>query len=186
MRFIKIPRTFLDLNEGTKFIDVLVYAVIALHTDQDTKKARIGMRTIADKYNISLSKVEPAINRLIENEYLSCTKIKSEINDYVFNEYSFPAIKDFLMLNPDLLTEDLKPKERGVLIYLQLIAEYDSNDIAETTIEGIAKRIGITRQTTSKYIKYFLDNNYITKELYYHCKYLVKDNTAKLINDIIL
>ena len=173
MRFIKIPRTFLNLKEGTKFIDILVYAAIALHTDSETGKARIGMRTIAEKYDIALSKIEAAIDRLKKNGFINYTKLPSINNEYVFNEYEFPDIKDFLMLKPELLTEDLKPKERGILIYLQLAAERELNTIAETTIEGLANRIGITRQTMSKYYKAFEKEGYMWKDLYYHTKMLV-------------
>lgn len=194
MRFIKIPRTFLKQTEGTKFIDILVYAAIALHTDSETGKARIAIRTIAEKYNIASSKVEPAIQRLKKNGYLSYSQLPSLTNDYVFNEYEFPEIKAFLMLKPELLTEDLKPKERGILIYLQLAAEYNTNDIAETTIEGLAKRIGITRQTMSKYYKMFEKDGYMWKDRYYHTKMLVggneeintKETRNAIIKEIIL
>jgi DNA-binding MarR family transcriptional regulator len=184
MRFIKIPRTFLNLKEGTKFIDVLVYAAIALHTDSETGKARIGMRTIAEKYNITLLKVEQSVERLKKNGYINYIKLLSFNNDYVFNEYTFPEIKDFLMLKPELLTEDLKPKDRGILIYLQLACEYKSNTITETTLEGLANRIGITRQTMSKYYKAFEKEGYMWKDLYYHTKMLVggceKINTKEM------
>lgn len=177
MRFIKIPRTFLNLKEGTKFIDILVYAAIALHTDSETGKARIGMRTIAEKYDIALSKIEAAIDRLKKNGFINYIKLPSINNEYVFNEYEFPEIKDFLMLKPELLTEDLKPKERGILIYLQLAAERELNTIAETTIEGLANRIGITRQTMSKYYKMFEKEGYMWKDLYYHTMYLTNGST---------
>lgn len=191
MRFIQIPRNFLDLKTKTKFIDVLVFAAIALHTNGKTYKARIGMRTISEKYNITLVKVEESIKRLKANEFLDYTKIKSDNNDYVFNEYTLPKNKDFLMLNPDLLLQDLKAKEKGILIYLQLIAEIGINDIAETTIEGIANRLGITRQTTSKYLKYFVDNGQITKgRFYYKCHYLAntkeKEKTKEMNMTIII
>ena len=194
MRFIKIPRTFLNLKEGTKFIDVLIYAAIAWQYDEEEKRSRIGMRTIAEKYNIALSKVEAAIERLKKNEYISYTQIKSENNEYVFNEYRFPEIKDFLMLKPELLTEDLKPKDRGILIYLQLACEYKSNTITETTLEGLANRIGITRQTMSKYYKAFEKEGYMWKDLYYHTKMLVggcekistKEMRMETVGEIIL
>ena len=175
MRFIQIPRKFLALKTGTKFIDVLVYAAIDFQKDSTTHKSRIGLRTIADKYNIALSKVEDAVKRLKTNGFLDYIQLKSEVNDYVFNEYTLPKSKDFLMLNPDLLVQELKPKEKGVLIYLQLVAEIGINDIVETTIEGIANRIGITRQTTSKYLKFFVEKNHITKGRYYKCHYLAKE-----------
>lgn len=173
MRFIKIPRKFLTLKEGTKFIDVLVYAAIAFQTDSETNKARIGIRTISEKYKVSKQKVEESIDRLKKNGYISYTKLPSANNEYMFNEYMFPETKDFLMLKPDLLTEALKPKDRGILIYLQLAAEPGLNTIAETTIEGLAKRIGVTRQTMSKYYKLFDKNEYLWKDKYYHTKYLV-------------
>ena len=53
---------FLELDEGTKFIDVLVYAAIDNQKDSGTSK--IGMRTISEKYGIALIKVEDAIKRL--------------------------------------------------------------------------------------------------------------------------
>ena len=193
MRFIQIPRKFLALKTGTKFIDVLVYAAIDFQKDSTTHKSRIGLRTIADKYNIALSKVEDAVKRLKTNGFLDYIQLKLEVNDYVFNEYTLPKSKDFLMLNPDLLVQELKPKEKGVLIYLQLIAEVDLNDIAETTIEGIANRMGITRQTTSKYLKQLEDKGHITKgRHYYKCHYLAKEPNEKIkeeqpqITDIIL
>lgn len=190
MRFIKIPRKFLNLKEGTKFIDVLVYAAIAYQTDSETGKSRIAMRTISEKYSITLLKVEQSVKRLKTNGFLDYTQLKSEVNDYVFNEYTLPQSKDFLMLNPDLLLLELKPKEKGILIYLQLIAEIGINDIAETTIEGIANRMGITRQTTSKYLKFFVDKGHITKgRLYYKCHYLAKEDIKEeqpLITEITL
>ena len=81
-----------------------------------------------------------------------------------------------VMLNPSLLTQPLKPKDRGVLIYLQLMALPNMNDIAETRIEDIANRLQISRQTTSKYIKMFLEKNYLTKgDCSYKCHYLANN-----------
>jgi DNA-binding MarR family transcriptional regulator len=91
----------------------------------------------------------------------------------------------FLMLNPEVLTQPLKPKDRGVLIYLQLIALPNMNDIAETKMEDIAKLLKITRQTASKYIKAFLDSNQITKgRCSYKCKYLAKEEDVPVNNKL--
>jgi len=175
-QFVKIPRKFLTLDKGTKFLDVLVYAIIDFYKDGTTYKSRIGMRTIAFKYNIALSKVEDAIKRLKENKFIESVKLPA-IKEYDFNEYSFNYKKEFLMLDPELLTLPLKPKERGILIYLQLIALPNMNDIVETKIEDIANRLKITRQTMSKYLKFFIANNYLSlsKTGLYKCKYLKYD-----------
>ena len=177
------------MNKGTKFLDVLVYA--ALDNQKDANKSRISVRTIAKKYNISLSKVENAIKRLKEAGYIDYTQHSVEGKDYVFNEYTFPVLKDkcgFLMLKSDILFQKLKPKERGLLIYLQLIAMPGLNELAETKIEDIASRLKITRQTTSKYLKYFEGINQITKGKYfYKCHYLATEKVlAKKKEEMII
>ena len=181
-QWIQIPRKFLESDKGTKFVDVLVYAAIDYQKDSSTHRSRIGQRTIADKYNIPLSKVEDAVKRLKESGYIDYTQLPSDkYKDSVFNEYTLPQIKEgFLMLKPEVLTLPLKPKERGILIYLQLIALPSMNDIVETKIEDIAKRLKITRQTTSKYLKQFVESGHLTKGKsgLYRCQYLAKDKTV--------
>ena len=189
-QFIQIPRKFLEMDKGTKFVDVLVYAALDNQKDNETYRSRIGMRTIAEKYNIPLSKVEDAIKRLKESGYIDYTQHTSPNNaEYKYNEYSFPLLKDgkmkdgFLMLKPELLTEPLKPKDRGVLIYLQLIALPNMVDIMETKMEDIAQRLKITRQTASKYIKYFLDGNYLTKgKVSYKSHYLANKDVPVMLD----
>ena len=184
-QWIQIPRRFLKMDKGTKFVDVLVYAAIDYQKDSSTHTSKIGMRTIADKYNIPLSKVEDAVKRLKESGYLDFTQHTSPNNtEYKYNQYTFPLLKDdmakdgFLMLKPEVLSLPLKPKDRGILIYLQLIALPNMNDIVETKIEDIGNRIGICRQTASKYLKQFLASGYIiqnSRSGMYKCQYLAKD-----------
>ena len=188
-QWIQIPRKFLELDKGTKFVDVLVYAAIDYQKDSSTYTSRIGQRTIAEKYNIPLSKVEDAIKRLKESGYIDYTQLPSDkYKDCVFNEYTFPLIKDgkieggYLKLKPLLIQNtDLKPKDRGILIYLQLIALPDMNDILETKIEDIADRLGICRQTASKYLKKYVASGQLnqTRNGIYQCKYLDKDIKVK-------
>jgi len=187
-QWIQIPRKFLELDKGTKFVDVLVYAAIDYQKDSSTYTSRIGQRTIAEKYNIPLSKVEDAIKRLKESGYIDYTQHPSPNNtEYKYNQYSFPLLKDdmvkdgFLMLKPEVLTLPLKPKDRGILIYLQLIALPDMNDILERRIEDIANRIGVCRQTTSKYLKQFITSGYLSQSRngIYRCQYLAKCKPTK-------
>lgn len=176
-QFVKIPRKFLELKENTKFIDILVYAILDNQRDGATNTSKIGMKTISDKYNISLQKVEDSIKRLKDKEYIAVKQRPCQDTEYVYNEYSFKYLdNNFLMLKPEVLSLEYKPKERGILIYLQLIAEIGINEIYPTKIEDIADELGVTRQTASKYIKYFLKMNELTvsKFGYYTCKYLAK------------
>lgn len=190
-QFIQIPRKFLDLEAGTKFIDILVYSIIDFQKDSHTHKSRIGVRTIAEKYNITLVKVEESIKRLKDNGFIDYVHLPSEkYANYVFNEYTLPNYKNnYLMMKHDILTLPLKAKERGVLIYLQLIAIHGLNDIYETNIEDIAIRLKISRQTMSKYLKMFIQMNLIQKSKngIYSCQYLFKDSQDnKLRNTTII
>lgn len=190
-QFIQIPRKFLDLDAGTKFIDILVYSIIDFQKDSLTHKSRIGVRTIAEKYNITLVKVEESIKRLKDNGFIDYVHLPSEkYTNFVFNEYTLPNYKNnYLMLKHEILTLPLKAKERGVLIYLQLIAIHGLNDIYETNIEDIAIRLKISRQTMSKYLKMFIQMNLIhkSKNGIYSCQYLFKDSQDnKLRNTTII
>jgi DNA-binding MarR family transcriptional regulator len=176
------------MDKGTKFVDVLVYSIIDNQKDSSTYTSKIGQSTIAEKYDIPLSKVEDAIKRLKESGYIDYIQHTSPNNkEYKYNIYTFPLMKNgkmkdgFLMLKPEVLTQPLKPKDRGVLIYLQLIALPNMNDIAETKMEDIAQRMKITRQTASKYLKAFEADNQIikTNKGLYKCKYLAKDTPVK-------
>ena len=77
-QWIQIPRKFLEMNKGTKFVDVLVYSAIDNQKDSTTNTSNIGMRTIAEKYNIPLSKVEDAIKRLKDEGYIDYTQFPSQ------------------------------------------------------------------------------------------------------------
>ena len=195
IQWIQIPRKFLEMDKGTKFVDVLVYAAIDNQKDSITHTSKIGMRTIADKYNIPLSKVEDAIKRLKESGYIAYKQIPSPNNaEYKYNQYTFPLLKDdmtkdgFLMLKPEILSLPLKPKERGILVFLQLIALPNMNDIVESKIEDIANRIGICRQTASKYLKQFITSGYLhlSRNGIYQCQYLAKDMPVKPLPPTII
>lgn len=183
-QFIKVPKAFLKDKNNTKFVDLLVYSILDNQRDGNSNKSRIAMLTIEKKYGIATRKVEDAIKRLKENGWIDIQQIKSTNNDYVFNEYSFPKMDNggFLMLDPDILSLNYKPKERGVLISLQLACSDGINEIPVTTINDLANLIGITRQTASKYVNMFIKDGEITKSEfgYFVCKYLVKkDNIIK-------
>lgn len=174
---IQIPRAFLKLEEGTKFTDVVVYATLINQMDYNTYTSTISVETISEKYNIPTAQVKRAIQRLTEKEFITVEKIKSNNNNFYFNKYSFPMYgKDFLMLKKDLLTQSLTTKEKGILIYLQLIAWYDTNIIEFTKFEEIGNKIGLSRQTTAKTMKRFLDKGQIKMDCFlYKCKYLARE-----------
>lgn len=183
-QFIKIPRKFLELDANTKFMDICVYAVIDNYRCEG--KSRISMENIAKKLNLNEKrKVVDSIKRLCENGYLKYEQIDSRRYDgYVFNEYSFPLQNDkdgFLMLDTSILNQDMNPKSKGMLIYLQLIALPNMNQIAERDIKDISKLIKVDKRTMSKYLKGFMLSGDITlsRAGFYQCRYLFKDVNEK-------
>lgn len=187
-QYIKIPLVFLMENDtkGTKFIDILVYAIIDMYRCKDI--SNIGMRTMAQKYNIPLSKIEDAVKRLKDKGYITYAQHPSQKYDkYMYNEYHFPLHKKWknvtLNLSPKILELPLKPKERGMLIYFQMIS-CDTGEMAQTKMEEIAKELKITRQTVSKYINRFIADGYLEKlergkYFFYKISFLVKQKKTE-------
>lgn len=147
------------------------------------------MRTIAEKYNIPIKSVENSIKRLTDNNFIIYDQLKSESTEYVFNEYSFKCRDKrgiintpFIMLDPVILKLEMAPKDRGVLIALHLLTLEGMNQIIEKTAVELAGRLGITRQTISKYVKKFLSLKEITVSAagYYTVKYI---SNAPIINN---
>lgn len=194
-QFIQIPRNILDLKENTKFYDILVYSILEFNKDGSTYKSRIAYKTISEKYNIPYSKIEAAIKRLKENDLITYDQLKCENTEYVFNEYSFTC-KDrdgkiktpYIELDPAILKLELAPKDRGVLIALHLLTEVGLNQVLITTGTELAGRLGITRQTASKYLKKFISINEISisKCGFINVKYIVNAPEIKPNNEKII
>lgn len=188
-QFLQIPRKLLELKGNTKFLDILVYSVI--ETCKTNGKSRIAMQTISEKYKIPYKSVELSIRRLEKEELIKIDQHKCENSEYVFNEYSFPLIiKDkmstpYIELDPTILSLELAPKDRGVLIALHLLTEIGINQVLITTGTELAGRLGITRQTASKYLKKFTSINEISisKCGFINVKYIVNAPEIKPINN---
>lgn len=191
-QFLQIPRKLLELKGNTKFLDILVYSVI--ETCKTNGKSRIAMQTISEKYKIPYKSVELSIRRLEKEELIKIDQHKCENSEYVFNEYSFPLIiKDkmstpYIELDPAILKLELAPKDRGVLIALHLLTEVGINQVLITTGTELAGRLGITRQTASKYLKKFTSINEISisKCGFINVKYIVNAPEIKPNNEKII
>lgn len=180
-QYLQIPRNILNIKEGTKFIDILVYSILEFNKDGSTFKSRIAYDTISKSYNIPYKDVERSIKRLRENGFITYDQIKCENSEYFFNEYSFTC-KDkrghistpYIELDKLVLKLELAPKDRGVLIALHLITMEGLNQIPFQTVQDVAKCLGITRQTASKYIKKFISINEmgISRAGYYYVKHI--------------
>lgn len=187
-QFIKIPRKFFELKEKTKFIDVLIYAII--DNQKCEGKSSIAYETISKKYNIPHKSIEDSIKRLVNNGFLTYTQLPSmNYKDRLYNVYEFPLEDtNYLMLKPELIALPYKPKERGFLIYLQLCCMYGLNQIVERTYKEIAAKLNVKDDTVSKYIKFFIKNNEITisKAGYYTCKYLQKEEISQTNKQLLI
>lgn len=149
--FVLIPKKLSEIESKHRYLDIAVYYVIRYFKCDTT--SRISFDKIVEKLNITKKDAIKAVKELVALEIITYKQIPSENNDFKFNEYYFDKALDnsFEMVGRELLEQNLKAKQIGLLIYLKLKSVsgwYRFKDYAD-----LGKKLGCTRQTASKYIK---------------------------------
>lgn len=149
--FVLVPKELSKIDSKNRYLDIAVYYVIRFV--ESNYVSRISLDKICKKLHITKRDAIKAVRELKELKILDYIQIPSEVNDYKFNEYHFNKELDkrFEKIGKDLLTENLKAKQIGLLIYLKLISEFGW--LRFKNITEFANIVGVTRQTASKYIK---------------------------------
>lgn len=149
--FVIMPKELTRIDTKHRFLDIAIYFVLKSHCCNG--KSRIGFDKITAKLNISKRDASLALKELKELGYINCEQLPSDKNQYVFNEYEFTSNLDagFEMIGRELINQNLKAKQIGLLIYLKLASEFGWYRFRDYTELG--KKLGVTRQTASKYIK---------------------------------
>lgn len=149
--FVIVPKELASIDTKHRYLDIAVYYVLKYYCCNG--KSRISWNKISAILGISKRDVNTAIKELKQLGHIDYIKLPSDKNDYEFNEYNFTSeLKvGFEMIGKDLINQNLKAKQIGLLIYLKLASEFGWFHF--NTIKEFAEMIGVTRQTASKYIK---------------------------------
>ena len=144
-----------EIEGKHRYLDIAVYFTIRCFKCDNT--SRISYEKIVDKLGITKKDAIKAVKEMVELKIISYKQIPSEHNSFKFNEYYFDKELDqhFEMVGRDLLEQNLKAKQIGLLIYLKLDSLFGWYRFRDYTELG--KKLGCTRQTASKYIKELSD-----------------------------
>lgn len=94
-----------------------------------------------------------ALQILKKNKLITVEQLKSRNNAFEFSQYSFIDYDNFEMIDINFLYEKIPAKYKGLLIFIKLNCETNSNWFRYKTITEFASKIGVTRKTASKYLK---------------------------------
>lgn len=154
-QFVKLPKELSTIISKDRYLALAVYFTIRSHQNQYTNKARFSTKNIAEQLGICERDVVKAIKILEENNHIKVEKLKSQNNAFEFSEYSFTDKPEdnFEMIDIRFLYEKIPARYKGLLIFLKLNCEVDGIWFRYKSLTELAKIIGVTRKTASKYLK---------------------------------
>lgn len=146
------------------YTDLMVYAVLKMSMNKDSKKSFKTLRKIAEETGMSLGGVQSAIKRLEDNNDIFKSK-EGNRNAYKFNERSEKfEMYDFTFLN----NEELNALQKSFYIALQKHLWIDKETgIGKTTYSNkqISEKTGISEKVVAERKKELEDLGFITRRL---------------------
>jgi len=144
-----------DLAEKSlKYRDFLTYFTIRSYLNNQTSKCFPEIRTIVKRSGLSFKYVSDSIDRLKTAGYITVTTVK-------VNYYKFKALENFSFIPLSILDEDdLSIEEKAMLIRIRQYF-YEPSFQSPYSCKEIAKLIGLSYETLSKYYKSLIRKGYI-------------------------
>ena len=173
--YIKIPNSITTkLTKRSKHEEALTYAIIRNEIKDQSLKASIPEKQIADIVNMSERTVNSYISRLKNVGLLNEPEKKQGKSDYPYNVYQFEYLKEdyFMILPPILKDNNISSKLKGLLIFIKANCWCGTNYLkfgGKTT--DLAKKLGVGKN--SEYLNELESKGYI--------RYI--DKTLHIINN---
>lgn len=146
------------------YTDLMVYAVLKMAMNKDSKKSYKTLRKIAEETGMSLGGVQSAIKRLEEANDIFKTK-EANRNAYQFNEKSEKfEMYDFTFLN----NEDLNNLQKSFYIAIQKHLYIDKKTgVGKTTYSNkeLSEKTGISEKVIAERKKELEDLGFVTRRL---------------------
>ena len=172
--YIQIPNSITQLTKKCKHEVALVYALIRSQIKDNSYKASIPEKQIADIINMSERTVNSYVSDLKNIGLLNEPERKQGDSDYPYNVYQFNQFKKdyFIILPPILFDNNISPKLKGLLLFIKANCWSGTNylkfggkttDLAKKT--GVGKNSGYLNELESKgYIRYIGNTLHIINE----------------------
>ena len=153
-------------NSKKHYTDLLVYACLRKHMDKDSKTSQVSLRKISDETGLSLTGIQSAIKRLIDNNDIEKSNAENKgANSYKFNSGS----EKFEMYDKEFLeNKELSTLSKSFMIAVQPYLYVDKGSgIAKTTFntKEISDRTGLSKKVVNERIKELEISGFISKRL---------------------
>ena len=159
--FTKMPSSLIQLNTRSKFLEIYTYFLIKDQFKDNSLKASISEKELAQLTNTSESTIKRYIKDL-EPFFESVTKTKSS-GEHYYNVYHFTQLnKDFSIVLHTLKDDtELTPEQKGILIKIKLVCENGTNFIKYGSKKELAKNIGIGINQINSKLQPLIDKGYL-------------------------
>lgn len=175
--FIQIPNSITTrLTKKSKHEEAFVYAVIRSQIKDNSYKASISERQIAEIINMTERTVSSYVTDFKDSDLLKVVERKQGESEYPYNVYQFDELKKnyFMILPPLLYDNTISPKLKGLLLFIKancwsgtnyLLFNGMTTDLAEKLRVGKNQIKGNLEELKSKgYIRFIGKSIHIVNE----------------------
>ena len=175
--FIQIPNSITTrLTKKSKHEEAFVYAVIKSQIKDNSYKASISERQIAEIINMTERTVSSYVTDFKDSDLLKVAERKQGESEYPYNVYQFDELKKnyFMILPPLLYDNTISPKLKGLLLFIKancwsgtnyLLFNGMTTDLAEKLRVGKNQIKGNLEELKSKgYIRFIGKSIHIVNE----------------------
>ena len=156
-----MPQTLIDLNTRSKFLEIYTYFLIKDQFKDNSLKASISEKELAQLTNTSERTIKRYIKDL-EPFFENVTKTKSS-GEHYYNVYHFTQLNNDFSIALHTLKDDteLTPEQKGILIKIKLVCENGTNFIKYGSKKELAKNIGIGINQINSKLQPLIDKGYL-------------------------
>ena len=186
--FIQIPSNLINLASRSKFIETYSYLLIRSQIKDNSYKASISEKELAQLTDTSESTIDRYVKDL--KPFFENVTLYKGNGKYPYNVYQFAKLeKDYSIVLPELITDsELTPEEKGILIKIKLQCCKGTNYIRFNSKADLTSIIGISKNLIAKKLKQLEEKGhicYIGNSLQLSTKYfplsLVKGDSVETI-----
>ena len=173
--FIQIPSNLINLASRSKFIETYSYLLIRSQIKDNSYKASISEKELAQLTDTSESTIDRYVKDL--KPFFENVTLYKGNGKYPYNVYQFSKLeKDYSIVLPELITDsELTPEEKGILIKIKLQCCKGTNYIRFNSKADLTSIIGISKNLIAKKLKQLEEKGhicYIGNSLQLSTKYL--------------
>lgn len=159
--FIQIPSNLINLASRSKFIETYSYLLIRSQIKDNSYKASISEKELAQLTDTSESTIDRYVKDL--KPFFENVTLYKGNGKYPYNVYQFSKLeKDYSIVLPELITDsELTPEEKGILIKIKLQCCKGTNYIRFNSKADLTSIIGISKNLITKKLKQLEEKGHI-------------------------